>query len=338
MNSFDQLLTQPSGSNVPPETLEMLGRQASQLFQAQGVSLNQAVSQILANHPELGNEHIKRVIEFANTVTFQEMFQASEDKNVHFEVADPGVILRDLKDGGSSAHSGTLNTDYQRPPQQQPGQGSPDVEAAFMQQFTGNSPSASEAVKVASVRGEAVDHEKHANPMDDAYDAMLRLQATREKLAESYERMDMLLTDTNEDFYQQVKAQVKDSEGSGLGGVIGALEKIGSSEWIETVLGPVAVRLVKEGYDNRYLARSLAKTAGAVPDLAHPLFASFSAIIKLAGEMVVCSQAIDDVDKMLEDIRVPFKKLAGALTTGVKNAIGPQGRVPAGIRQRFPKD
>lgn len=337
MDPFEQLLTQSSGSNVPPETLEMLGRQASQLFQRQGVSLNQAVSQVLANHPELGNEHVKRIIEFANTVTFQEMFQNSEDKNVHFEVADPGVVLRDLKDGGSSNHAGKpLNTDYSSGPK--PGQ-SADLDAALMQQFTGShpTPSDSESVKVASAH-EEVDHERHANPIEDVYDTMIRLRATREKLAESYENMDLLMKTAQEDFYKQVRLQVLEPDGYGLGGVLSVLQKVASQDLVETIMAPVASRLVEEGHSERNLTASLRKTAGAVPNLQHPLFSSFDAIIKTAEEMVNCGRALDDVDQMLEDVNAPLKKIAGSLTTGIKNSIGPRGAVPAGIRQRFPRD
>ncbi len=332
MDPFEQLLTQPSGVNVQPETLEMLGRQASQLFRSQGVPLNQAISQVLANHPELGNEHIKRIVEFANTVTFQEMFQGSEDKNVHFDVADPGVVMRDLKDGGSSAHSGKTLTDYQRPPQSN--NQSSELDAALMQQFTGSGTPNNEATKVAS----SLNHDRHANPLEDVFDTKIRLEATHEKLAESFERMDILLKEAEEDFYQQVKLQVGDSDGSGLGGVIGALEKLASQDLVEAIMTPVATRLVKEGYDQQYLIRSLTKIAGVVPNLEHPLFAAFDAIIKLADEMVVCNQALLDTDKMINDINAPFKKLAGDLTTGVKKALIPKGRVPDGVRQRFSRD
>jgi hypothetical protein len=331
MGPFDQLLTQPSGSNVPPETLEMLGRQASQLFQTQGVPLNQAISQVVANHPELGNEHVKRIVEFANTVSFQELFQNSEDKNVHFDVADPGVVLRDMKDGGSPAHSGRTLSDYQKPPQQN--SQSADLDAALMQQFTGSGTAPSEATKMASI----IDHELHADPLEDAWDARIRLKATREKLAESYEQMDLLLKQAQEGLYQQVRWQVSNQDGAGLGGVLGALEKVASTGLLETVMAPIAVRLVKEGFDAKHLEGSLKKTAGAVPNLEHPLLVTFDAVIKVASEMVTCGQALDDVDKMLEDINVPFKKISGALTTGVKKAIDPQGLVPAGIRQRFPR-
>lgn len=333
MDPFEQLLTQSSGPNVQPETLEMLGRQASQLFRSQGVPLNQAISQVLANHPELGNEHIKRIVEFANTVTFQEMFQGSEDKNVHFDVADPGVVMRDLKDGGSPAHSGKTLTDYQRPPQSN--NQSADLDAALMQQFTGSGTPVSEATKVASLN---IDHDRHANPLEDAYDTKIRLEATREKLAESFERMDRILEEAKEDFYQQVKIEVGDPDGTGLGGVVSALEKMASQDLVEAVMSPVVTRLVKIGFDRQYLMKSLTKTAGAVPNLEHPLFSSFDAIVKLANEMAICDRAITDTDKMLDDINAPFRKLAGNLTTGVKKALVPRGRIPDGIRQRFPRD
>ncbi len=376
MNPFDQLLTQNSGSAVAPEVLEMLGRKASQLFQSQGLPLNQAIAQVVADHPELGNEHVKRIVEFANTVTFQEMFQNSEDKNVHFDVADPGVVLRDLKDGGTPSHSGkTLSSDYQKPPL--PVGSGPDLDASLMQQFTGSGQSMSEATKVASVhsilRGakkngkflagvaaggaaaytgaraakrlidgpektasvDSVDHEKHANPIEDIYDAMIRMQSTKDKLAESYETMDLKLKDAQEDFYRNVKQQI--DNGDGLGGVVGVLEKLASEDLVEAVMIPVTHRLMRDGYDRTHLLESLHKTAGVVPNLNHPLLASFDAITKLANEMAVCDRAIEDTDTMLSELKIPFKKLAGALTTEVKDAIGPHGKIPAGIRQRFPR-
>lgn len=333
MGPFEQLLTQSSGPNVAPETLEMLGRQASQMFQSQGVPLNQAISQVLANHPELGNEHIKRIVEFANTVTFQEMFQNSEDKNVHFDVADPGVILRDLKDGGSPAHDGKTLMDYKSPPAQQQNS---QLDAALTQSFMGSSSSGADdgQMKLASVQ--SVDHELHANPIEDAYDSQVRLQASRDKLAESYETMHGVFSQAQESLYQEVKNQVLDPDGAGLGGVVAALEKVAEPDLLEVIMLPITERLVKEGHQSSFLHSSLKKTAGAVPNLNHPLFAAVDAMLKVAGEMVTCGQAIDDLDKMLNDTSLVFK-MAGALTTGVKKAMDAPGRVPAGVRQRFPK-
>lgn len=121
MNPFEQfLLSDSPQSGVSPEVLEMLGRKAATQFLNEGMPLNDSIAALVEQHPELQNEHIKRVVEFANNVAFQEMFSKSEDKNVHFDIADPGTIIRDMKDGGSPAHDGkALNTgskDYLSPP------------------------------------------------------------------------------------------------------------------------------------------------------------------------------------------------------------------------------
>ena len=381
MDPFAQLLTQSSGSNVAPETLEMLGRQASQMFQGQGVPLNQAIAQVTANHPELGNEHIKRIVEFANTVTFQEMFQNSEDKNIHFDVADPGVVLRDLKDGGSPAHSGKpLNSgnDYQVSPQNL-NTADPAMNQAFDAQFLGNEKNANlknlgeyahkakklgkqlgvaatvgaaagggvyagyrgakrlidgpkQKVKTASeIREElSTDHERHANPIEDIYDTHVRLQATRNKLAEAHESMHGVLAQAREDFYNEVKTQVLDPDGAGLGGVISVLEKVAEEDIVEALMTPVTQRLVQEGVRADELNRSLTKIAGVVVNMEHPLIAHADALVKVAGEIVRCSKSIDETDAMLE-------KTAGALTNGVRDAVDHKGNLPAGIRQRFPR-
>jgi hypothetical protein len=378
MDPFAQLLTQSSGSQVAPETLEMLARQASQMFQSQGIPLNQAVTQVVANHPELGNEHVKRIIEFANTVTFQEMFQNSEDKNIHFEVADPGAILRDLKDGGSPAHDGKPlgMSDYKLPPEQQQ---SNAIDQAFDAQFLGSEKNANlknlgdyahkakknakalagaaalggaayagargvkrlidgPKTKTASeIREElAVDHERHANPVEDAYDAHVRLKASREKLATSYESMDGVLKQAKADFYNEIKAEVLDPDGAGLGGVIAVLEKIAEQDIVEALLGPVTEQLVRDGIQTHTLNTSLKKTAGVVVNLEHPILALADSIVKVAGEMVRCSSAIDELDGLLEQTGALFKR-AGALTNGVRDAIDHKGNLPAGIRQRFPR-
>jgi hypothetical protein len=112
MNSFESFLLSDSQSPaVGPEVLEMLGRKAAGRFLSEGVSLNDSIRELVGQHPELQNEHIKRVVEFANNVAFQEMFSKSEDKNVHFDIADPGIVIRDLKDGGSPAHAGKAMQD-----------------------------------------------------------------------------------------------------------------------------------------------------------------------------------------------------------------------------------
>ena len=66
MDSFEQLLTSGSHGSVTPETLEYIGQKASTEFLEKKASLNQAIVKLAAQHPGLNNEHIHRIVEFAN--------------------------------------------------------------------------------------------------------------------------------------------------------------------------------------------------------------------------------------------------------------------------------
>ena len=323
MNFFDSLLTQSSQSQVHPELLETLGRQAAQMFK-RGVALNEAISKLVSEHPELGNEHIKRVVEFANNVTFQELFENSSDKNVHFEVADPGVVLRDVKDGGSPAHDGKTMQggmgDYKTAPQSSGTD--PELDQALFSQFNTVNPEESAHTKLASA-----DHNRqHANPIEDLYDTHVRLQATRTKIAESHEQFDLLLKEAREDLYQIVKREVLADYGSGLGGVLGALEKIASKDDIAAVLAPMVERLAGEVISGRRLSLSMEKRAGTMVNINHPLVRTWSGMMKTANEVVRSQEALAEVESHI-------RKTSGALTTAVKKSVG--GKLNPAVRQRF---
>jgi hypothetical protein len=335
MDPFESLLTQPSGSTADPELLEMLGRKASQMFQQQGVPLNDAITQIVAEHPDLGNEHIKRIVEFANTVTFQEMFQSSADKNIHFQVADPGVILRDLKDGGSPQHTKPMNGDYSKPPVASgSGGGFPEVDQLFTQQFGsgGNGGSVDTMPKVASVSD--TNHSEYSNPIDNVYHEHLTLKASREKLAEAYETFWNKLDDASEDLYRHVRKEVVEGDGAGFNGVIDAMSKVAADEIVQQLLSPMVERLANEGWAKETIDNSFEKKAGVVVNPEHPIVVITSAIVKLAHEMAVTTVAISELDESLEKTS-DFLKTAGKLATNIKHAIGVKGKVPSGLRQRF---
>lgn len=338
MDMFADLLTSSSRSRVSAETLEMLGRKASHLFQDKGIPLNDAIRQVVADAPELGNEHIKRIVEFANTVTFQEMFQNSTDKNIHFQVADPGVVIRDLKDGGSPAHDGkTLSSDmsdYTKPPKMEKDDGMYDANLEDLFGHTsgsGMSPS-EEVTKTASVH-ESLDQNCHANPIEDVYDTHIRLQAAREKCAEVHERFYGLVKEAREELRDLVRHEVIDPEGSGLAGVVRVFEKVASPQIAVSILRPIVEDIVSQ---ERYidLGESFEKTAGEVINPTHPMVLALTGLIKAAQEQVRAKAALDEVDAGLIQTS-GFLKNAGALTTGIKNAVNHSGKVPNSIRQRF---
>lgn len=330
MDPFSQdVLSQPAGSRVEPETLEMLGRKASQMFQQTGTPLNDAIRELVSQHPELGNEHVKRVVEFANTVTFQQMFQNGGDKNVHFEVADPGVIMRDLKDGGSPAFSGqTMHEDYKTSPKQS---GTPGSESGLDQYLwpQGVDDGAGGSLKAASAN--------LGGTLDELHDTRLQLQGAIEKLSESYEVAGEDLDSAKERLYGAIKQEVVGQEGSGLGGVVGALTKVASEDMVATILPGMVGRLREEGYQPQMLEASLEKRAGAFINPEHPLVSSFQEIIKLATQMATIDGAITEANTELQAVKAEIQKVAGPLTSGVRDAINAPGKVSPALRQRFPR-
>lgn len=320
MDPFTQdILSQSAGSHVSPELLETLGRQASQTFQQKGTPLNQAIRELTAQHPELGNEHIKRIVEFANNVTFQDKFQNGADKNVHFEVADPGVVLRDLKDGGSPAHDGrSLESDYLSPPKQSGNDATALDNLIWPSQDSGTAKLASQNLS-----------------LDELFDSKLQLQGVFDKLAESYEVAGYLLDEAKESLYSAIKNEVVRYDGAGLGGVVGALTKIASEDLVASFLPAMIERMREEGFQPQQLQSSFEKRAGVMVNPDHPLVISFQGMMKIAQEMVVVDDAMSKTDKELVFVKTAMRKLAGPVTSGVRDAVNHRGKLPPAIRQRF---
>jgi hypothetical protein len=97
--------------------LESLGKEASNLYLSGGVSLNDAVIKLASQHPSISPHQVKRVVEFANTETFQRLFEKQAgDKNVDFDVADPGAILKSLELGSMGQVSVPTPSEYSSEP------------------------------------------------------------------------------------------------------------------------------------------------------------------------------------------------------------------------------
>lgn len=322
MDIFSDLLTGSGSNHISAELLETLGNQAARRYLEDGDGLNETIRELVAQHPEMKNEHTKRIAEFANNQVFQELHTKSDDKNIHFAVADPGVIIRDLKDGGSPNHDGkTLSVgsekesdlpshggEYRRPPgdEMSPSteQGFADLDSAFLEhsrqdQNSGIEGTGEQVAKTAAA-SLAVDHSLHANPIDNVYAVHVRLRASKEKLAEAHETFDLLYKAAEEDYFQAAKQEVIGHGGSGMAGVIQATKLAAPSDIVAfKALRKVAERMVDEGIPSV----TLLKTA-AVDEMLlnpeHPLVQAFSGLMKLAKERARSALALADVRGGLE--------------------------------------
>ena len=78
------------------QDLSSLGKEASSMFLEHGISLNDAIVKIASRRPDMTKEHVQRVIENANLITFEDMFKGASSKHVTFDLADPDVIHGEL--------------------------------------------------------------------------------------------------------------------------------------------------------------------------------------------------------------------------------------------------
>lgn len=74
------------------QDLATLGKRVSDDFLKQGMPLNESIIKLASTRPDMTNEHIQRVIENANLITFEEMFKGSSSKHIVFDLADPEEI------------------------------------------------------------------------------------------------------------------------------------------------------------------------------------------------------------------------------------------------------
>lgn len=89
------------------QELAALGKRASDLHRKQGVDLSEAVVKVASTEPSLTREHITRITENANLITFEENFKGSESKHIVFDLADPSVIEEKMR-----APSSEISTAY----------------------------------------------------------------------------------------------------------------------------------------------------------------------------------------------------------------------------------
>jgi hypothetical protein len=117
---IQELLQQRNASKVDGSHLEMLGKQAAELWgEGRVKNLSEAVVQTIKT-AGLSSEQVRRVIEFTNIDAYNNEFkkEGAPNKVINFDggPADPAIILADLNGGGRSNVFNTGNRDYATPP------------------------------------------------------------------------------------------------------------------------------------------------------------------------------------------------------------------------------
>lgn len=117
------------------ESLAALGKDASDLYLRHNMPLTEAIVKVASARKDLTREHVQRIVENANLVTFEELFKTGPSKHVTFDLADPEEVH--MRMGGGPEPTGDLHSYLTPPDQADPADDSVD-ESADSQDDTGS--------------------------------------------------------------------------------------------------------------------------------------------------------------------------------------------------------
>ena len=107
-------------ATLSPADLQSLGKRASVAYLSGGTSLNDAIVKLAREYPSISPHQVQRVVEFANQETFARLFSDNEkyasDKNIEFDVADPGDVLLELNNGACPTVMSVPPDEYSQSP------------------------------------------------------------------------------------------------------------------------------------------------------------------------------------------------------------------------------
>lgn len=296
------LAQQEKARPIDPDRLEKFGKTAASLHQEKGVSLNEAVVEVV-KEASLSPEQVKRVCEFANTAAYLSAFEkAGSVRNVTFEggPANPARILQDLNDGSSPTLLTESVEDYKK------------ASASFRQGIELDAlaqafsvPPAEALSKTASAAVGVKNHEAHANPMDDLWDTRIALEGVRDELVTQKTAAHFTYDDAAADLAATAAQTYLD--GVSVNDIASVLSQVlGTGGQLKEAMVVIQKRLPE-------VTEQLSKQASAqklVVNMEHPLVAHCSAFTKAAHAIKVIEGALADVEEQLKKTN---KAISGAL-------------------------
>jgi hypothetical protein len=116
MDDTLQLTRSDTYAKLSSSDLETMGKMASSTLLCSGTPLNDSIIKLAKEHPSISPHQVRRVVEYANQETFAQLFEKQAgDKNVEFDVADPGAVLQAL-DLSARPSSFAVSSDYDSSP------------------------------------------------------------------------------------------------------------------------------------------------------------------------------------------------------------------------------
>lgn len=291
-------------ASISAESLELMGKQAANLFLDSGLSLNEAVVKVASAQPGINPEQLKRVVEYANTATYlakhdQNKNAGSDSSYPQFELADPGRVVQDLSDGARPTAVTRTDIDYGRQP----------LKAKLSSVQT--DALLSEIFKTASAEDNDFSHETLVKEVMDTKSDLIQL---KENLESSAEKIAFDTESAIADYYSVMRTHLLDN--GSFADVLAAARSTGmDQEKIASVLQPFVVQLLSDKVltpdELRAGSNSLNKVAHRVVNTEHPLVQSFSAIVMLSDELEKIAHGLESVEDQLGMVRSYIKENYG---------------------------
>lgn len=298
------LLNDHRHAKISPESLELMGKQAANLFLDEGVALNESVVKLASAHQDISHEQVKRVCEFANTA----VYLATHDKNKvagaassypTFELADPNRVIQDLSDGARPTVLTPVDVSYGQQPLKKEKVSSAFSDAALAGLFGYTA----EKAKVA--------HYTTDTAVSDVMATKDLLRGTKENLEHHAQSFEMAHKQASAEYYDLVKRHLLDG-GSFTDVMAAARASSSEDEKVASVMQPVVERLLSEKVASRHQlqagVRNLEKVAHRVINDAHPFVTTFRSVLALNDEMDKVATALDEVDQQLREVNLFVKE------------------------------
>ena len=298
-NDLLNYLTSSRQANLSPEMLEMMGKQAANMFLDTGLSLNEAITKLASDHNDINPEQLKRIAEFANTAVYlakhdQSKTAGDASSYPQFELADPARIIQDLSDGARPNVVTQTDLDYSKQPEKKLKVSTARSNALLEEMFQ---------VKEASSREDlSFSRETAIHEISSAKDALVSL---KEHLSSVGEEFDLMNKQASEQFYSEVKSHLLDG-GSFADVLVAAYSSGAGKAKVSSALKPFVERLLREKVSSadKLSAQTtdFSKVAHRSINEEHPMVTSFRVVLSTDAEIEKVAAGIEQTEIELENI------------------------------------
>jgi hypothetical protein len=334
------LLSKGKSANISPEKLEMMGKEAANIFIEKHISLNESISKLAAAHDDISQEQIKRVCEFANTAVYlakHDMAKTAGSSSSYpeFDLADPNRVIQDLSDGTKSTVTTKVDADYSRLPQKvktssaekkvvridrmKGANGKPNYCVHHYSDGTSSGPTTTKTASPAEMALEELFTSKTAEDLDYSKDTAVnevmaakeQLIGLRDHLRSAGEQFDLLRKESASELYELSKRFMMDGGSfADIGKVAYAVSQ--SQDEMANLLDPIIKGLLKEKVSSaselKLGIRGMEKVAHRTVNPEHPMMKVAAAVLVADREMEKVAQGLKEVTAGLNEVNSFIKE------------------------------